>query len=116
VGDGANRWPAGHTLDVARLYRLALESAPAGSRLHATGDEGVPFLDIAEVIGSRLGVPVKSIAAEDAPEHFGFLGGLVGLDNPTSSAYTRELLGWQPVHAGLIEDLTSGHYFDNVAG
>ena len=111
VGDGANRWPAGHTLDAARLYRLALESAPAGSRLHAVGDEGVPFRDIAAAIGQNLNVPVASIAAEAAADHFGFLGALVALDNPTSSALTQELLGWKPEHAGLIEDLDEGHYF-----
>jgi len=112
VGDGANRWPAAHTLDVARLYRLALESAPAGSRLHGVGDEGVPFREIAELIGGRLNLPVTSIDGQDAGEHFGFLGALVGLDNWTSNAYTTEVLGWQPTHPGLIEDLTNGHYFD----
>ena len=76
VGDGANRWPAVHTLDAARLYRLALESAPAGSRLHGVADEGVPFRDIAAAIGSRLGLPVESVDPQDAGEHFGFLGGL----------------------------------------
>ena len=111
VGDGANRWPAGHTLDAARLYRLALESAPAGSRLHAVGDEGVPFRDIAAAIGRNLNVPVASIAADAAADHFGFLGALVALDNPTSSAVTQELLGWKPEHPGLIEDLDEGHYF-----
>jgi nucleoside-diphosphate-sugar epimerase len=111
VGDGSNRWPTVHTLDAAHLYRLALEGSPAGSRWHAAGDEGVPFRDIAEVIGRHLNVPVKSIAAEDADEHFGFLAPLVPLDNPTSSAQTRELLGWQPAHPGIIEDLEEGHYF-----
>lgn len=111
VGDGANRWPAGHTLDAARLYRLALESAPAGSRLHAVGDEGVPFRQIAETIGRQLGVPATSIDPDNADAHFGFLGPLVGLDNPTSSALTQELLGWNPTHPGLIEDLEEGHYF-----
>jgi nucleoside-diphosphate-sugar epimerase len=111
VGDGANRWPAGHTLDAGHLYRLALESAPAGSRLHAVGDEGVPFKQIAETIGRNLGLPVASIAAEDANEHFGFLGGLVQLDNPTSSELTRKLLGWEPTHPGLIADMDEGHYF-----
>ena len=111
VGDGANRWPAGHTLDAARLYRLALESAPAGTRLHAVGDEGVPFTEIAETIGRNLGLPVASIAPADASEHFGFLGGLVTLDNPTSAELTRKLLGWAPEHPGLIADMDEGHYF-----
>jgi nucleoside-diphosphate-sugar epimerase len=114
VGDGANRWPAVHTLDAARLYRLALESAPAGSRLHGVADEGVPFRDIAGVIGQRLGVPVKSVDPQDAGGHFGFLGNFVGLDNWTSSASTRQLLAWEPAHEGLIDELTHGHYFDNA--
>jgi nucleoside-diphosphate-sugar epimerase len=114
VGDGANRWPAVHTLDAARLYRLALESAPAGARLHGVADEGVPFKDIAEVIGRRLDLPVTSIDPQDMAEHFGLLGNFVGADNWTSSAKTRELLGWEPTHEGLLDDLTHGHYFDNV--
>jgi nucleoside-diphosphate-sugar epimerase len=113
VGDGSNRWPAVHTLDAAHMYRLALESAPAGSRLHGVADEGVPFRDIAEVIGRHLGLPVGSIAPEDADDHFGFLGPFVTLDNPTSNKLTRELLDWQPVNPGLIEDLDLGHYFDD---
>jgi nucleoside-diphosphate-sugar epimerase len=111
VGDGANRWPAGHTLDAAVLYRLALESAPAGSRLHATGDAGVPFKDIASAIGAGLGVGVESIAPDDVEGYFGFLAGLVGLDNPTSSEKTQELLGWTPTHATLLDDMREGHYF-----
>jgi nucleoside-diphosphate-sugar epimerase len=111
VGDGSNRWPAGHTLDAAHLYRLALESAPAGSRLHAVGDEGVPFRQIAETIGQKLGVPAVSIDPEDVPGYFTFLAGFVGADNPTSSALTQELLDWRPTHPGLIEDLEEGHYF-----
>jgi nucleoside-diphosphate-sugar epimerase len=114
VGDGANRWPALHTLDAARLYRLAVESAPAGSRLNGVGDEGVPFRDIAEVIGRRLNLPVKSVDPQDAGEHFGFLGSFVALDDWTSNTRTKELVGWAPAHAGLIDDLTHGHYFDNV--
>jgi nucleoside-diphosphate-sugar epimerase len=114
VGDGENRWPSVHTLDAARLYRLALESAPAGSRLHGVADEGVPFRDIAAVIGRRLGLPVKSVDPQDAGEHFGFLGNFVGLDNWTSNARTKEILGWEPTHEGLLDDLTHGHYFDNV--
>jgi nucleoside-diphosphate-sugar epimerase len=111
VGDGSNRWPAGHTLDAAHLYRLALESAPAGSRLHAVGDEGVPFREIAEAIGRHLNVPVVSVAPEEADAQFGFLGSLVVLDNPTSSARTQALLGWKPTHPRLIEDIDEGHYF-----
>ncbi|HEY1828421.1 MAG TPA: SDR family oxidoreductase [Acidimicrobiales bacterium] len=111
VGDGSNRWPAVHTRDAARLYRLGLESAPAGSRLHGVGDEGVPYRLIAETIGSQLGIPAASIAAEDAVDHFGFLGFLVGIDNPTSNTATRELVGWQPEHPGLIDDMKEGHYF-----
>jgi nucleoside-diphosphate-sugar epimerase len=112
VGDGSNRWPSVHTLDAARLYRLALEEAPAGSRLHAVADEGVPFRDIAAVIGQKLGVPTESIPAEDASERFAFLGAFVGLDNPTSSELTRRLLSWQPTHPGLLADLEEGHYFE----
>jgi len=112
VGDGSNRWPSVHTLDAAHVYRLALENAPAGSRLHAVADEGVPFRDIAEVIGRKLGVPTVSIPAEDAGERFAFLGGFVAADNPVSSQLTRRLLRWEPTHPGLLADLEQGHYFD----
>ena len=111
VGDGANRWPAGHTLDAAHLYRLALESAPAGTRLHAVDDEGIAFRQIAEVIGRHLDRPVVSVPADEAEAHFGYLSAFVALDNPASGARTRELLGWQPTHPGLIADLEQGHYF-----
>jgi nucleoside-diphosphate-sugar epimerase len=111
VGDGSNRWPAGHTLDVARLYRLALERAPAGARLHAVGDEGLAFREIATTIGRHLNCPAVSVAPEDAAEYFGFLALFVSLDNPTSSKLTQELLDWRPTHPGLIEDLDLGHYF-----
>jgi nucleoside-diphosphate-sugar epimerase len=111
VDDGTSRWPAGHTLDAARLYRLALESAPAGSRLHAVGDEGIPFREIAETIGSMLDVPVRSIDAEDSDDYFGFLSRFVVLDGPVSSALTRERTGWEPEQPGLIEDMRQGHYF-----
>lgn len=115
VGDGANRWPAVHTLDAARLYRLAVEQAPAGSRLHAVAEEGVPFREIAETIGRHLDVPAKSIDPQDAAEHFGFMSAFVALDNPSSSARTQDLLGWQPVHPGLLHDLDQGHYFTDHA-
>ena len=111
VGDGANRWPAVHTLDAARLFRLALESAPAGSRLHGVAEEGVPFREFAEAIGRNLGVPTASIAPEDAAGHFGFLGMFAAADNPASSALTRQRLGWAPARPGLIADLDAGHYF-----
>ncbi|MEV0613741.1 SDR family oxidoreductase [Nonomuraea sp. NPDC050404] len=111
LGEGANRWPAVHTLDAARMYRLALEQAPAGTRLHAVGDEGVPFRLIAETVGRRLGVPAAAIPSDKAAEHFGFLAPVVGIDNPTSSARTQELLGWRPAHPGLIDDLGLDHYF-----
>jgi nucleoside-diphosphate-sugar epimerase len=111
VGDGAYRCPSVHTLDAARVYRLALEGAPAGSRLHAVADEGIPFRDIAAAIGRGAGVPTASISAADAGERFAFLGGFVGVDNPTSSEVTRKVLGWEPAHPGLIDDLEHGHYF-----
>jgi nucleoside-diphosphate-sugar epimerase len=111
VGDGSNRWPGVHTLDAAHLYRLALEKAPAGTRLHGVADEGVPFRDLAAVIGRHLDVPVVSISPEGAGEHFGFLAAFGSLDNPTSSALTQKVLDWHPEHPGLIEDLDEGHYF-----
>jgi nucleoside-diphosphate-sugar epimerase len=107
VGDGSNRWPAVHVLDAAHLFRLAVEQAPAGSRLHAVGDEGVPIREIAEVIGRHLNLPTASVPAEE----FGFLGQILAIDQPASAALTRELLGWRPVQPGLIEDLDKGHYF-----
>jgi nucleoside-diphosphate-sugar epimerase len=111
LGDGSNRWPAVHRLDSAHLFCLAVENAPAGSTLHAVADEGVPFRDIAGVMGRHLNVPVAAIPAESAGEHFTWLAGFVGIDNPTSSAITRELLSWEPTRPGLIEDLDEGHYF-----
>jgi nucleoside-diphosphate-sugar epimerase len=113
IGDGANRWPAVHRFDAAHLFRLAVEQAPAGCVLHAIADEGVPIRAIAEVIGRHLSLPVTAIAPEAAAEHFGWLAAFLGLDVPASSALTRELLGWQPVHPGLIDDLDKGHYFHN---
>jgi len=111
IGDGSNRWPAVHVLDSARLFRLALEQAPAGSTLHAVADEGVPVRDIAEVIGRQLDLPVVSIAPEDAGTHFAWLAHFLAADSPASSALTREQLGWQPTHPRLIDDLERGHYF-----
>jgi nucleoside-diphosphate-sugar epimerase len=111
IGDGSNRWPAVHRLDSAHLFSLALESAPAGSTLHASAEEGVPIHDVAEAIGRHLDVPVVSISPEDAGEHFTWLAGFLGADSPASSVLTRELLGWQPAQPGLIADLDEGHYF-----
>jgi nucleoside-diphosphate-sugar epimerase len=111
VGDGANRWPAVHRLDTARLFRLAVEKAPAGTTLHAVADEGVAIREIAEVIGKQLSIPVASISMEDAGEHFSWMGNFLALDSPASSQITRELMGWQPLQLGLIEDLQQGHYF-----
>lgn len=105
LGDGTNRWPSAHTRDVGRLYRLALESAPAGARLHAVAEEGIALRDVAAVIGRRLGVPVTPVAAEDAEGHFGHLTMFVGLDNPTSSQITQTTLSWTPTRPGLLLDL-----------
>ncbi len=117
IGDGFNRWPAVHRLDAAHLYRLALEKAPAGTMLYGRADEGVPFRKIAEVIGKHLNLPVVSISREEATAHFGFLGAIAALDIPSAlpgtTAQTRELLGWQPVQLGLIEDLEQGYYFND---
>ena len=110
-GDGSNHWASVHRSDAARLYRLALEGAPAGSRLHAIGDEGVPVREIAEVIGRRLNVPVASLPVEEAGKHFGFLGGFFAMDIPASSTLTQERFGWRPVESGLLADLDQDHYF-----
>ncbi|HEY0754421.1 MAG TPA: SDR family oxidoreductase [Ktedonobacteraceae bacterium] len=119
IGDGSNRWPAIHRLDAAHLFRLALEVAPAGSRLYGAGDEGVPFRDIAGVIGRHLNLPVVSISREEANAHFGpFLSNVAAtdisarLDMPRLSAQTRQLLGWQPIHPRLLPDIEE-HYFNN---
>ncbi|MCP2168773.1 SDR family oxidoreductase [Goodfellowiella coeruleoviolacea] len=110
VGDGASRWPAVHVSDAARLFRLAVERAPAGSVLHGAAEEGVAIRAVAEVIGRQLDVPVVSVAAEDAGGHFGWLGVFLGVDSPASNALTRELLDWQPTGPGLLDDLDKGHY------
>ena len=111
LAEGTNRWPAVHTRDAARLYRLAVESAPAGTRLHAVGDEGVEFRDIAAAIGRGLDIPTRRVAPDDASARFGFLAAFVPVDNPTSAARTERLLQWQPEHPGLIADIDAGHYF-----
>ncbi len=111
IGDGSNHWPAVHRLDAAHLFRLALENSPAGSTLHAVAEEGVPIRAVAEIIGRHLDLPVAAISPQDAAEHFAWLAGYLAIDSPASSALTRQLLGWQPTHPGLIDDLDKGHYF-----
>lgn len=110
VGDGSARWPAVHRLDAARLVRLALEGAPAGSVVHAVGEEGVQTREIAEAIGRGLDVPAASVDPADASEHFGWIGRFFALDTPASSDLTRGLLGWEPTHPGLLEDIAAGYY------
>jgi nucleoside-diphosphate-sugar epimerase len=110
-GDGSNAWPAVHRLDAALLYRLALEHAPAGTRLHGVGDEGIPVRKIAERIGKHLNLPVTSIPVEQAFEHFGWLGPIFSMDTPASSATTQKLMDWHPTHLGLLADIDAGHYF-----
>ncbi|MBR7829081.1 SDR family oxidoreductase [Actinospica sp. MGRD01-02] len=110
-GEGKNVWPAVHRLDVARLFRLALESAPAGSTLHAAAEQGVEFRRIAEAIGAGLDVPVRSVAGAEIPAYFGGFTGFAQIDNPTSSTLTRERYGWDPQQPGLIEDIERAGYF-----
>jgi nucleoside-diphosphate-sugar epimerase len=111
VGDGLNRWPAVHRLDAAHLYRLVLEKGSSGASYHSVGDEGVPFREIAGVIGKRLNLPVVSKSVEEAGGHFGFLGQFVTIDCPASSVLTRNQLGWRPTGAGLLSDLDRPNYF-----
>ena len=115
-GDGSARWTAVAVQDAARLFRLAIEVAPAGSVLHGVADEGIPVRDIAEVIGRHLDVPVRSVPDDEVAGHFGFLGMFLGLDSPASNALTREVTGWVPTGPGLLEDLEKGHYFARGAG
>jgi nucleoside-diphosphate-sugar epimerase len=110
VGDGLNRWPAAHVLDVARLYRLALEKRRPGARYHAVDEEGIAVRDIAEVVGRGLKVPVVAMSPEEAAGHFGWLAPFAGMDMPASSAQTRERLGWRPTGPGLIADLEQMRY------
>ncbi|MFD6342062.1 SDR family oxidoreductase [Streptomyces sp. NPDC060131] len=111
VGDGANHWPAVHRSDAARVTRLGLEKAPAGTLLHVVSEEGVPTREIAEAIGRGLGVPVASIAPQDSEKHFGWIGRFFASDILVSSARTQELLGWAPSGPSLLQDLDAGSYF-----
>ncbi|MET7745621.1 SDR family oxidoreductase [Streptomyces sp. NPDC005385] len=106
VGDGTQRWPAVHRLDTARLFRLVLENASPGTIAHAVADEGDTMLSMAEIIGRRLSLPVDAVP----PKSFGFLGTIFALDQPSSSAITREKFGWQPTRPSLLEDLETGQY------
>ena len=113
IGDGRNRWSAVNRLDAARLVQLAIDKATPGSVLHAVAEEGIATRDVATALGRFLDVPVESIPAERAQQHFDWLGMFFGADTPASSARTRELLGWKPTHATLLEDIAAGHYPGN---
>jgi len=113
VGDGLNRWPAVHRLDAAHLFRLALEKGSPGARYHGIADEGVPFREIAGVIGSRLNLPVVAKSPEEAAGHFGWFAHFAAIDAPASSQRTRERLGWRPKQPGLIADLDRPRYFES---
>jgi nucleoside-diphosphate-sugar epimerase len=112
IGEGLNRWPAVHRLDAAHLFRLVLERNSAGARYHGVAEGGVSFRDIASVIGRRLNLPVVSNSAEEAAEHFGWFAHFAALDNPASSEWTRDVLGWQPKQPGLLPDLDRPRYFE----
>jgi len=113
VGEGLNRWAGVHRLDAARLYRLVLEKGTAGARYHGVAEPGVPFRDIAEVIGRRLSIPVVSKTPDEAQLHFGWFHVFAGMDLAASNRQTRELLGWQPTEPGLIADIDQPYYFNN---
>ena len=115
VADGLNRWAAVHRLDAARLFRLAVEQRSSGARYHGVADEGVPFREIAGIIGRHLNVPVVPKSSEEASDHFGFLALFAALDVPASSASTQQRLGWRPNQPGLLADLDRGHYFEKAA-
>ena len=111
IGDGLNRWPAVHRLDAAQLFRLALEKGAANANYHGVADKGVPFRDIAKVIGRRLNVPIVSKSRDEATRHFAWFAHFAALDNPSSSQRSRELLGWEPTQPGLISDIDRPSYF-----
>jgi len=112
-GEGANLWPAVHRLDAAAVYRLILEKgAGPGAHYHAVADQGIPVREIAEMIGKKLGIPVVSKSEAERAEHFTWMAHFITMHCPSSSAWTRQQLGWTPTHVGLIEDLENGTYFD----
>ncbi|MGN8049018.1 SDR family oxidoreductase [Curtobacterium sp. 22159] len=110
IGEGTNRWAAVHVSDAARMVRLGLEQAPAGARLHAVAETGIPTRAIAEAIGDALGLPVTSIDPADAVDHFGFIGQFFGMEMSATSDETRKLLDWEPTGPGLLEDIAAGAY------
>ena len=110
IEDGTNRWPGVHRRDAARLYVLALQRAEKYAVYHAVADEGVPYREIAEVIGKHLNLPVVSVAGDDVAAHFGWFSRFAGIDAPASSAKTREMLGWNPVEPGLIADIDNSYF------
>ena len=110
IGNGANRWPAVHRLEAARLFRLAL-NAPAGSLLHGVADTGIPTHEIAAVLARQLNLPLTTIPRPAAPAHFGWLAHFIGLDCPATSTRTQSLMNWQPTNPGLLDDLAQPHYF-----
>jgi nucleoside-diphosphate-sugar epimerase len=110
VGDGANLWSAVHRLDAARLFRLAAESAPRGSVLHGSAEEGISIRELAEALGESMSMPVRSVPPEDAADHFGWLAGFITMDIPATSAITQERLGWTPTGPSLLDDVRAGHY------
>jgi nucleoside-diphosphate-sugar epimerase len=116
IGNGENRWPAVHRSDAARLVRLGVEHAPAGSVLHAVAEDGVRMRDIAEAISRRFELPATPISPEEASARFGFIGQFVGLDMPSSSAITRELIEWEPTGPTLVEDIKAGAYSNHSQG
>jgi nucleoside-diphosphate-sugar epimerase len=113
VVDGLNHWPAVHVLDIARLYRLALEKGAAGARYHGVAEEGVTFRAIAELVAKRLGVPLVSLSPDQAADHFGAFAMFASMDRRASSTQSQERLGWRPRHPSLLEDLDRGTYFGN---
>ncbi|WP_213990035.1 SDR family oxidoreductase [Sodalis sp. dw_96] len=116
IGEGVNRWPAAHLLDVARLYRLAFEKHEPGSRYNAVAEEGIPLRQIAEAIGKILQIPVVSLSVEEAKSHFGWLAMFAGMDMPASSLLTRQRLGWHPTGPGLLSDLEQDARMDTQGG